>query len=273
MKYRIVILPVLVILIFSFNLNSQFIQKENSGKKIMTIILDAGHGGKDPGTTGTSGVFEKNIVLSIVLKVKELINKDYNDVKVVLTRNKDEFIELKDRGKIANSNNGDLFVSIHCNFKKKDDNDKKGYEIYLSDLTRLKDARDFTLKENQNFNPDITDSTSTKYFEYKDFFVPILQNAFLRQSERFAKILNVEMSKSTILESRGYFQDAFFVLIGASMPSILIECGFLSNRSDEIYLKTDRGQLEIAKAIYKSIRYYKLDYEFENSYKFLQDIK
>ena len=268
MKYVLIILVVLILI--PDNFYSQFVQKENSGKKIMTIIIDAGHGGKDPGTTGNSGVFEKNIVLPIALKLRDLITKDYNDVKVIMTRSKDEFIELKERGKIANSNNGDLFISIHCNYKKVDDNDKKGFEIYLSDLTRLKDAENYTRRENQNYYPDLNDSTSEKYKEYSNIFVPLLQNAFQRQSERFADILNAEMIKNTILESRGFFQDAFFVLIGASMPSVLVECGFLSNRGDEFYLKSDRGQLEIAKAIYKSVRYFKLDYDFENNYRMLQ---
>ena len=235
----------------------------NSGK-LFTVILDAGHGGKDPGTIGLSGIYEKNIVLPIVLKVKEFLNKYDNQLKVILTRSTDEFIELKERGRIANSNNGDLFVSIHCNYKKTDENDKNGFEIYISDLVKTKDAENYTLNENLKYKSSNSDTLSKEYINFKSVFIPMLQNAFFRKSEYMAGILRNEFTKSTNLISRGIFQDAFFVLIGASMPSVLIECGFLSNKSDEDYLKSDKGQTDVAKAIYKAIIYYKMDFEFEN---------
>ena len=113
---------------------------ENNFSKITTIIIDAGHGGKDPGTISLTGTYEKDIVLPIALKLKFFINKNFQDLKVVLTRNKNEFIELKDRGIIANSNKGNLFISIHCNAKKSEENDKNGFEIYLLDLVRIPEA-------------------------------------------------------------------------------------------------------------------------------------
>ena len=101
-----------ILLLFSSNSKSQL-----SDKKIFTVIIDAGHGGKDPGTTGTTGIYERGIVLSIAQKLRDFLSKEYSDVKVVMTRDKDEFIELKERGNIANSEGGNLFVSIHCNAK------------------------------------------------------------------------------------------------------------------------------------------------------------
>lgn len=263
MRYLILIIIFIISPVIQFKIgNCQ--TNESSHKKVLTIILDAGHGGKDPGTIGLSGVYEKNIVLPIVLKIKEFLTVYDSRLKVVLTRSTDEFIELKERGKIANSNSGDLFVSIHCNFKKTEENDKNGFEIYISDLVKTRDAENYTFYENLKYSPPNSDSISREYVNFRSVFIPLLQNAFFRKSEYMAGILRTEFTKSTNLQSRGIFQDAFFVLIGASMPSVLIECGFLSNKSDEEYLKSEKGQTDIAKAIYKSIVYYKLDYEYEN---------
>lgn len=262
MKYLLFFLLIFLNFAQFESVRSQF--EKDDTKKLFTVIIDAGHGGKDPGTIGLSGIYEKNIVLPIVLKVKELLNKYDNQLKVILTRSTDEFIELKERGKIANSNNGDLFVSVHCNYKKTDENDKNGFEIYISDLTKTKEAENYTLIENQKYKPSNSDTLSKEFINFKSVFIPLIQNAFFRKSEYMSGIIRNEFTKSTNLISRGIFQDAFFVLIGASMPSVLIECGFLSNKSDEEYLKSEKGQTDIAKAIYKSIIYYKMDFEFEN---------
>ncbi len=262
MKNKILFIFIILTVIFTENGISQ--NNYGNSQKVLTIILDAGHGGKDPGTIGLSGVYEKNIVLPIVLKIKEFLHNYDNRLNVVLTRSTDEFIELKERGKIANSSKGDLFVSVHCNFKKTEEIDKNGFEIYISDLVKTKDAENYTINENLKYKPENSDTLSREYFNFRSVFVPLLQNAYFRKSEYMAGILRTELTKTTNLQSRGIFQDAFFVLIGASMPSVLIECGFLSNKSDEEYLKSEKGQTEIAKAIYKSIIYYKMDYEYEN---------
>jgi N-acetylmuramoyl-L-alanine amidase len=233
------------------------------GKKLSTVIIDAGHGGKDPGTIGISGVYEKNIVLPIALKTRALLSKDYDDLKIVMTRDKDEFIELRNRGKIANSGGGDLFVSIHCNAKKSEDNDKNGFEVYIMDLARLNDATTISYEENKYLNFEKKDTA--RYKQYVDYVITSMaQNSFLRCSERFASILQQEMSIDTKLENRGIFQAGFYVLVGASMPTMLIETGYLSSKSDEEYLSSDKGQSDIAKAIYKAVRLYKFDYDFEN---------
>jgi len=234
---------------------------ENNFSKITTIIIDAGHGGKDPGTISLTGTYEKDIVLPIALKLKFFINKNFQDLKVVLTRNKNEFIELKDRGIIANSNKGNLFISIHCNAKKSEENDKNGFEIYLLDLVRIPEAIKIT--ENlfiENFKPP-GDSSIQDYI-----YSSIIQNSYYKYSEKFSSILQTEMALNTSMQSRGVFQAGFLVLLEASMPCVLIECGYLSNKIDEEYLKSSKGQDEIAKAIYKAIRFYKIEYEFENKF-------
>jgi N-acetylmuramoyl-L-alanine amidase len=260
--YFSAILFLLTLILFPYS-NSRTGVAYKQGKKLETVIIDAGHGGKDPGTIGISGVYEKNIVLPIVLKTKEFLLKDYNDMKVVLTRDRDEFIELKNRGKIANSNNGDLFVSVHCNARKSEENDKNGFEVYIMDLGRLNDAMKITYAENNFLNFDKKDTNS--YKQSVDYLLTSMaQNSFLKNSERFASILQQQMGLDTKLESRGVFQAGFFVLIGASMPTMLVETGYLSNKGDEEYLNSPKGQADVAKAIYKAIRLYKLDYDFEN---------
>ena len=175
----------------------------------------------------------------------------------------DEFIELRNRGKIANAGGGNLFVSIHCNAKKNEENDKSGFEIYVLDLARVDEATNITYDENMfiatNEKPD------TAYIVQRKIVSSIFQQSYLKYSNRFAKIIETEMIKGSKLQSRGVFQAGFWVLLSASMPSVLVECGYLSNTSDEAYLKSNKGQFEIAKSIFKAIRYFKMDYDFENS--------
>ncbi len=247
-----------ILLLFSSNSKSQL-----SDKKIFTVIIDAGHGGKDPGTTGTTGIYERGIVLSIAQKLRDFLSKEYSDVKVVMTRDKDEFIELKERGNIANSEGGNLFVSIHCNAKKNEENDKSGFEIFVLDLARVDEAKNITYDENKFIAK--TEKPDSAYITQRKILASVYQQSYLQYSNRFAKIIETEMVKGTKLPSRGVFQAGFWVLLSASMPSVLVECGYLSNKSDEEYLKTEAGQTEIAKSIFKSVRYFKMDYDFENS--------
>lgn len=261
-KYFVLIIIFSLILFYPFS-KSRTGEKYKPGKKLETIILDAGHGGKDPGTIGISGIYEKNIVLPITLKTRDLLVKEYSDLKIVLTRDKDEFIELRNRGKIANSNSGDLFVSIHCNSKKPDDVDKNGFEIYIMDLLRLNEATNISYSENKFLGFEKKDTNIYKQ-QVEYLITSLAENAFLRNSERLANILQAQMGLDTKLESRGIYQAGFYVLIGASMPTMLVETGYLSNKSDEEYLSSQKGQNDIAKAIYKAIRLYKFDFDYEN---------
>lgn len=261
-KYYSVIFLLILFILFPYS-KTKTGDRYKPGKKLETIILDAGHGGKDPGTIGVSGIYEKNVVLPITLKTRDLLEKEYNDLKIVLTRDRDEFIELRNRGKIANSNGGDLFVSIHCNSLKPGEPDKNGFEIYIMDLARLNDATNFTYTENKYLNFEKKDTMVYKK-QAEFLLVSMAQNSFLRNSERLAGILQMTLGLDTKLESRGVYQAGFFVLVGASMPTMLIECGYMSNKSDEEYLNTSKAQNDIAKAIYKAIRLYKYDFDFEN---------
>lgn len=229
-----------------------------------TIILDAGHGGKDPGAIGVNKSYEKDLNLKITFKVKELLENNYRDLNIVLTRSDDTFIELQDRGRIANESGGNLFISIHCNSKKLDDPEEKtGFEMYILDPKRLDRHFDLTLNQNlylsdiKRSNEDsVINSIKASSFIFSNY----------KYEERMAKILIKEFVKETGLTNRGIKQEPFVVLYGASMPAVLIECGFLSNQSDEAYLNSEKGQNDVANAIYKAIRFYKTEYDFENNF-------
>jgi len=263
-KYYYIFIPVAVLIItILFLLTEKSVPQEKSDKKIFTVILDAGHGGKDPGTTGTTGVYERNIVLPITQKIRDYLSKEYTDIKIIMTRDSDDFVELKARGSKANSEGGNLFVSIHCNAKKNEENDKSGFEIYVLDVAKVDEASDITYEENIFIAK--TEKPDSAYIVQRKIFASIYQQSYLRYSSRFANIIETEILKGCKLPSRGIFQAGFWVLLSASMPSVLVECGYLSNKSDEEYLKSEKGQTEIAKSVFKAIRYFKMDYDFENS--------
>jgi len=232
-----------------------------TNRRIKTVILDAGHGGKDPGAIAIDGTYEKDINLAITLKLRDLLTNEYDDMDVVLTRDSDVFIELHERGRIANANSGNLFVSIHSNSKKLDDLEHKtGFEIYLLDLVRKERATELTINENRFLG------NGEKIDTDKYLLGSIMESANLKTAHRFAEILKNETVKATPLKNNGVKQDAFIVLYGASMPAVLFEMGFLTNQEDVDYLKSERGQDDLANAIYKSIRYFKFDYDYENSF-------
>jgi N-acetylmuramoyl-L-alanine amidase len=255
----------ITILFFSVPLVSTTQTEDNLGypKKITTVIIDPGHGGKDPGAISPNGIKEKDLNLQISFKLKEFLENNYRDLNVVMTREDDRFIELLDRGKIANENNGNLFISIHCNSKLPTEEAKTGFEIYLLDPVRLEKAKEITAAQNTFLNelgyaPE--DSVSKKVLS------SLYEFSFYKNEERFASILQTEMLKGTSLTSRGVKQEPFIVLYGASMPAVLIECGFLTNENDENYLTSENGQYQLANSIYKAVRFFKMDYDFENNF-------
>lgn len=264
MKFAFIIILILSIPILSIT------QTEREGeeypqysKKITTVIIDPGHGGKDPGALSPNGIKEKDLNLQISLKLKEYLQNNYRDLKVILTREDDRFIELPDRGKIANENNGNLFISIHCNSKLPSEEAKTGFEIYLLDPVRIERAKQITAEQNIFIN-------ELGYAPEDSNDVKILSSLFefssYKNEERFAKILQTELLKGTALTSRGIKQEPFIVLYGASMPAILLECGFLTNENDENYLVSENGQHQLANSVYKAVRFFKFDYDFENNF-------
>lgn len=229
-----------------------------SQSKLDVIYLDAGHGGKDPGTIGdVTGVQEKNIVLPVTMKLGKLIEQRYPGIKIIYSRTTDEFTTVKERTTQANDNKAKLFISIHANHKKLEESDKKGFEVYLLNKERMPEAVQFTLKENYKllFSQFGNDSLD------KFIFASLAQAGYTRLSEYFANIIETNMISYTELETRGVFQAGNWVTLGASMPTVLVETGYLSDIKDEKYLSGEKGQNDVAFALFNAFQNFKVLYE------------
>jgi N-acetylmuramoyl-L-alanine amidase len=229
--------------------------------RLSSVVIDAGHGGKDPGAIGITGLYEKKVNLGIALKLGKLIEENLDSVEVIYTRKDDSFVELFKRGKIANENNGKLFISIHCNSLGKKRPDISGFEVYLLRPGRTEEAIAIAEFENSVIHYE---EDPAKYKELTDenfILVSMAHSSYMRYSEKFSDVLNEKWKTNVGIKSRGIKQAGFYVLVGASMPGVLIESGYLSNRSDEKYLKSEKGQSEIANAIFNAIKEYKIYYD------------
>lgn len=227
------------------------------------IVIDAGHGGKDAGAIGVNGVKEKDINLAIALKLGKLIEGNMKDVKVVYTRKSDVFIDLYKRGKIANENDGKLFISIHCNSTPKKPSSANGFEVYLLRPGRTKEAISIAEFENSVIQYEENPNRYEKLTDENFILVSMAHSSYMKYSERFAEDLHKEFSNHPSLASRGVKQAGFYVLVGASMPSVLIESGFLSNTKDAKYLNTSSGQQKFAEYVFNGIKKYRESYELE----------
>jgi len=227
------------------------------------IVIDAGHGGKDAGAIGVNGVKEKDINLAIALKLGKLIEENMKDIKVVYTRNTDKFIDLYKRGKIANENNGKLFISIHCNSTPKKPSSANGFEVYLLRPGRTKEAISIAEFENSVIQYEENPNRYEKLTDENFILVSMAHSSYMKYSERFAEYLHKEFDKHPNLSSRGVKQAGFYVLVGASMPSVLIESGFLSNTKDAKHLNTSSGQQKLAEYVFNGIKKYRESYELE----------
>jgi N-acetylmuramoyl-L-alanine amidase len=230
-----------------------------AGNKLDVIVIDPGHGGKDPGTIGITGVQEKNIVLPIALKLGAMIQKKFPDIKIIYTRANDDFPSLKERTKLANDNKAKLFISIHANHKKQEESDKNGFEIYMVNKEHFPEAIEITMRDNRllSFQKSGFDSTDNIIFS------TLAQYGYYRYNEYFASFIEMNMLNYTQLQSRGVYQAGFWVILGASMPSILVETGYVSDANDEKYLSSGPGQTSIASALFNAFSNYKLLYEMQ----------
>lgn len=223
------------------------------------VVIDPGHGGHDPGSIGYKGVQEKDIVLNISKKVGAYIEEYLPDVKVVYTRDDDTFIDLEERGPMANKAGGDLFVSIHAN--KFHNRQPHGTETYFLGLERSETALEVMKRENNIINGD-EEYDPDKVLSPEELLVYELQNSgYIATSEKIAGRIEDQFANRAQRKSRGVKQGRFVVLYQASMPAILIETGFLSNPSEQRFLSSDYGQSIIASAIFRAIRNYKEEYE------------
>lgn len=240
--------------ILSFILCSQTTAQES--KKKFVVVLDAGHGGHDSGNRG-NGYIEKNIALKVVLGIGKELEKDPH-FKVVYTRKTDKFIELHERGKIANKAKADLFVSIHCNAHH---SQASGTETFVLGLHA--NDENFNVAKNENSVILLEDNYEANY----DGFDPnspesiigltLMQEEYLDQSLTLASYVQSRFKKSLKKKSRGVKQAGFVVLHQTYMPSVLIELGFLTNIKEGKYLNSKIGQKEMSASIIKSIKDYK----------------
>ncbi len=248
---------------FILILPTSYCQEQNAIRK---VVIDAGHGGKDPGTVGRR-TQEKYVALSIALKVGTLIQRNFRDVEIIYTRDRDRFIELHERAAIANRNKADLFISIHANANNL--KTLRGAETYIMGLHRsqanleiakLENAAilletDYTAKY-EGFDPNSDESYIT---------FSLYQNSNLELSSRFAAEIQEQMKDRVGLADRGVRQAGFLVLYKTTMPSVLIEVGYLSNMDEENFLISERGQDYIASAIFRSFRNYKNEVESQQT--------
>ena len=238
------------------------LQRARSRAKLDVIVIDAGHGGKDPGTIGVTGTQEKNVALGVALKLGKLIERNLGNVKVVYTRKNDTFIKLGDRAKIANEANGKLFISIHCNSTEHKPSSANGFEIYILRPGKTDNAIRIAQKENDaiKFEEDYRDRYQ-ELTEESFILVTMRQSAFVRYSEEFAEKASEAMANLLKIQNSGVKQAGFYVLVGASMPNVLVETGYLSNRKEEKDLRSADGQRRIAEALFEGIKRYKEKYE------------
>ena len=234
------------------------IENVKEKQRLDTVVLDAGHGGKDPGSRGKYGTKEKDVVLDITKRIGRLLEKNTR-IKVIYTRDEDVFVPLIKRTKIANDADGKMFVSIHAN----SNNNRKvqGYETYLYSLAKSDDAIEVASRENSVIQFE------EKAGQYKDLsgekliLATMAQSMFLKESEDLAAIIQMELDKKLTTPNRGVKQAGFYVLYGASMPNVLVEIGFISNPAEEKKMKQGEYRQMIAEAVYEGIKHFKYSRE------------
>tara|TARA_B100000427_G_scaffold52161_1_gene40046 strand:+ start:11450 stop:12898 length:1449 start_codon:yes stop_codon:yes gene_type:complete len=241
------------------------INKVKDRWKLDTIVLDAGHGGKDPGTLGRRGTKEKDIALDITKRVGLLLEKN-TKLKVIYTRREDVFIPIWERTKIANEANGKMFLSIHLNGNP--NKTAYGFETYLLRPGKTEDAIEVAHRENEVIK--LEDRSENKYRDLSGenlIIATMAQSVYMKESEELAAMIQEEMGKKVKSKNRGVKQAGFHVLIDASMPNVLIEAGFLTNANEERNLRKSNYRQIIANSIYRAIvkfRYSREQYLTEN---------
>ncbi len=259
---NIVVIPLLVLVLL-------FVSFKPTGIKIYKInkiVIDPGHGGKDPGTQGSFSD-EKDVALKIALDLGRIINENLKDVQVIYTRKTDKFVELENRANIANKNNADLFISIHCNAVAHNEDKIHGTMTFVMGLSKSEGNLEIAKRENSvilmednykeryaGFDPNSNES----YILFANY-----QNAYIENSIDFASKVEHQFASRVGRTSHGVKQDNFWVLWRTAMPSALIEVGFLSNPKEERFLNDDLGQVYLASAIFRAFRDYKEELESE----------
>jgi len=230
--------------------------------KIDKVVIDAGHGGRDPGAVGKN-CYEKDIALKIALKTGHYIEKNLTDVEVIYTRKTDKSVKLSKRAQIANEKNADLFISIHCNANKS--SKIYGTETYIMGLHKSKANLEVAKIENAAIlkEEDVFDSYEGFDPNSDEAYImfSLYQDEYQEGSINIASKVQKQFKERVGLKDRSVLQAGFWVLYKTAMPGILIETGYLSNPKDEKYLISEKGQTYIASAIYRAFKEYKQEME------------
>lgn len=255
-KSTLRVIGLLSIFVFSaFNTNY------HAKRSIRTVVIDAGHGGHDGGCKGSTAN-EKHIALAIAKAFGELIEKNMPNVKVIYTRKADVFVELHERASIANRNNADVFLSIHCNSGPKT---AYGTETFAMGLHVSKTNLDVAMRENAVILLEDNYEQTYEGFDPRSaeghIIFSMLQNAYLDHSLKLAETIENQFKTHAKRHSRGVKQAGFMVLARTSMPSVLVETGFLTNIQEEKFLISHQGQRLMAESLFKAFQTYKVNYE------------
>ena len=239
---------------------AQVLSRDVEKWKLNTIVLDAGHGGKDPGAIGGNGTQEKDVVLNIVHDLGTFIEQKWPDVRVIYTRKDNTFIPLHERGKIANRHGGKLFISVHCNASP--NHSARGSEVYILGAHKNQAALDVAMLENAVIRNEADYQNEYKGFTEEHLIMSSMaQNAFAKQSTTLAQDILQPSSRKVVNSNRAVRQAGFMVLWTPSMPSALVEVGYVSNPAEEQILRDRQEQAKIAYGIFKGIQIYRKNYE------------
>ena len=229
--------------------------------QVKTIVIDAGHGGKDPGCLGKTSR-ESHVALKIALELGRIIEENLKDVKVIYTRKTDKFIELHERARIANKNGADLFISIHCNAAS---SKAFGTETYAMGLHKTAANLGVAKRENSVILDENDHESNYEGFDPNSdedhIFIAQFTNAYVSQSVSLASKIETQFKNRVGKKSHGVKQAGFLVLWKTAMPSVLVETGFLTNINEEKYLNNKTNQVLMASGIYRAVKEYKKELE------------
>jgi N-acetylmuramoyl-L-alanine amidase len=244
-------------------------KKVRVSNAVNTLVIDAGHGGLDPGCNGNNEVFEKDVTLGVALKLGKLLKDSMPSLKVLYTRTTDKSLKLWERPNLANDRQADLFISIHCNANP--NKAAAGSETYFMGLHKSEGNLEVAKRENSVITYESDYKENSRYGGFDPdspeghIIFSLVQNAFMKQSLKLATGIESHTSKLSPIKTRGVKQAGFLVLWQTSMPSVLVETGFLTNSVDRVSLKSNEGQQKIALGIFRAVRDYKNSLEALNS--------
>lgn len=270
-KYRFALITIVLVSLLCLRAECQSVPRQ----ALRTVVIDAGHGGKDPGAVHGS-VLEKNINLNIALALGKIFEQELPDVKVVFTRKTDVFVELIERGNIANKAGADLFISIHTDASTSPQ--ACGNSTFVLGVNRSQSNLREVMRENEVIT--LEDDYTTKYEGFdpsspESYIVfSLMQHVYLDKSMELAGLVQKQYAtNNSLIRNRGTYQGGLVVLWKTAMPSILTEVGFISNDSDRNFLTSERGPQIVARSIFEAVCRYKKNIEENNSETQITNVK